>query len=129
MDSWHAGDEQRCSKSKMKVTAVTTLCNGCGMCAIVCPEVFRMDGQPKGNFAVVRSGTVPDPTSDVFRIAVECCGRGAIRTSMDSFADLGALKEETAMGKAAYRKDLGRSRRQQANAVRGRSQERRSAES
>ncbi len=55
-------------------------CDGCGMCAIVCPEVFRMDGYPGRKIAVLCAEAVPDRVRDCFNIARECCGHEAIRS-------------------------------------------------
>lgn len=54
-------------------------CNGCGMCATVCPEVFRMDGYPGRKIAILCAETVPDRVREYFNIARECCGPEAIR--------------------------------------------------
>jgi ferredoxin len=64
----------------MNVRVDTPLCSGCGMCAIVCPEVFRMARRKARKFAVARIGTAEDTVSEFLRIATVCCTRGAIFT-------------------------------------------------
>jgi len=64
----------------MKATVDPKRCNGCGMCAVVCPEVFRMDGGPARDVAVVLHEIVPEAAIAFLRIAAECCVRNAILT-------------------------------------------------
>jgi ferredoxin len=62
----------------MNVRVDAAVCSGCGMCVIVCPEVFRMERRRSKRFAVARVGDVGDAMSEFFRIARTCCVRGAI---------------------------------------------------
>jgi ferredoxin len=80
----------------MRAAVDTTLCNGCGMCPIVCPEVFRMVAHPTRAFAVVHSKTVPDAATECFDIARNCCKRGAIRTIAGLLAEPGTSRKAQA---------------------------------
>ena len=62
----------------MRVTVDPKLCTGCGICEVVCPEVFRLDGGGKKPFAVVRSETVPEEAVNFCRDARDCCKPQAI---------------------------------------------------
>ena len=68
----------------MKVTVDTTLCNGCGLCETVCPEVFRMSGGNGKGFAVVRSEVVPEAAVRFCRDARDCCRPRAILLTDDN---------------------------------------------
>lgn len=67
----------------MKVTVDPQLCNGCGMCEIVCPEVFRLNGGVEHHFAVVRNDIVPTAAENFCRDARDCCKPHAILISED----------------------------------------------
>lgn len=53
-------------------------CTGCGICAIICPEVFRMSGGRKES-AVVHCETVPEEYESFCTDARDCCKGKAIR--------------------------------------------------
>ena len=55
-----------------------TVCTGCGICAIICPEVFRMQGGRK-DIAVVHAETVPEEAETFCEDARDCCKRKAIQ--------------------------------------------------
>ena len=62
----------------MKVSVDPELCTGCGICEVVCPEVFRMNGGGRKQFAVVRTELVPEEAINFCRDARDCCKPEAI---------------------------------------------------
>ena len=62
----------------MKATVDTNVCNGCGICEIICPEIFRMAGSDGKQFAVVRAETVPEQAVNFCVDARDCCKPEAI---------------------------------------------------
>ena len=67
----------------MKAAVDASLCNGCGICEIVCPEVFRMSGGNETGLAVVRGEVVPEEAIRFCRDARDCCKPRAISLSDD----------------------------------------------
>ena len=59
----------------MKATVDPELCIGCGMCAEVCPEVFRMENGK----AVVFVDSVPKPAEGSCKQAADGCPVVAIK--------------------------------------------------
>lgn len=53
----------------MQITIDTYLCNGCGTCIEMCPEVFRLD-ETTGKAALVSAE--PVVTDDVYQAAAYC---------------------------------------------------------
>lgn len=62
----------------MRATVDSKLCTGCGICEVVCPEVFRMNGDGRNPLAVVRGEPVPEEAIKFCRDAKYCCKPGAI---------------------------------------------------
>ena len=62
----------------MKVTVDPRLCNGCGICETVCPEVFHMTQAGGSLLAVVRSEVVPEEAIRFCRDARDCCRPRAV---------------------------------------------------
>ena len=63
----------------MKATVATESCTGCGICEIICPEVFRMNGGSREKRAVVHVETVPDEAGCFCVDARDCCKGNAIQ--------------------------------------------------
>ncbi len=62
----------------MKATVNPNLCTGCGLCEIMCPEVFRMNGGREA-FAFAHSETVDEEADNFCVDARDCCNPNAIR--------------------------------------------------
>jgi ferredoxin len=60
----------------MKATVDKNLCLGCGVCPIVCPEVFEMDENDK---AQVKVNPVPSEAEADCRKAADECPVSAIK--------------------------------------------------
>lgn len=63
----------------LRVEVDAALCNGCGICEVVCPEVFRMDGEGQRPVAVVLQDVVPLEAMNFCIDARDCCKPNAIR--------------------------------------------------
>lgn len=59
----------------MRVRVDSTLCNGCGPCVDVCPEVFELN---ENGIAVVKLSQVPAELQDACREAADSCPTEAI---------------------------------------------------
>lgn len=56
------------------------LCTGCGICEIICPEVFQMKDRPSASpIASVRDNVVPDDAVNFCNDAADCCPQTAIQ--------------------------------------------------
>jgi ferredoxin len=62
----------------MKAIVDSALCNGCEVCSVICPEVFRMDRIGGRRIAAVRCDAVTGNALSFCRDAMECCRTGAI---------------------------------------------------
>jgi len=62
----------------MRVSVDTQVCNGCGICEVICPEVFRMETGNGRKRAAVLSDTVPEAAWNFCRDARDCCKPRAI---------------------------------------------------
>jgi len=58
----------------MKARVDQNTCTGCGMCAEICPEVFKMAGEK----AEVYTNPVPENATDTCKQAAEGCPVDAI---------------------------------------------------
>jgi ferredoxin len=58
----------------MKATIIEDKCIGCGMCSVLCPEVFEMEDA----VATVRVNPVPEGAKDECTEAAESCPVQAI---------------------------------------------------
>ena len=63
----------------MKATVNTQQCKGCGICQVICPEVFRMNGGGRKEFALVRHENVPEDVENFCLDARDCCQAKAIQ--------------------------------------------------
>ena len=59
----------------MKVSIDPGLCNGCGPCADICPEVFELNEE---GIAVVKMANVPEELQESCRDAADGCPTEAI---------------------------------------------------
>jgi ferredoxin len=63
----------------MKVRIDASLCQGHAMCALACPQLFRLSDED--GHAWVEDETVPPELEDAVRRAVLSCPEGAISAS------------------------------------------------
>ena len=68
----------------MKATVEQDLCTGCGICEIVCPEVFEMKPDTGRGVAFVHTQKVPDRFSAFCVDARDCCPTNAIALSQQA---------------------------------------------
>ena len=59
----------------MKVCVDPTLCNGCGPCVDICPEVFELD---QDGIAVVKIDQIPADLEEACQEAADNCPTEAI---------------------------------------------------
>ena len=59
----------------MKVRIDPTLCNGCGPCIDICPEVFELD---QDGIAIVKVNQIPVDLEEACREAADSCPTEAI---------------------------------------------------
>lgn len=62
----------------MRANIDKKLCTGCGICEVVCPEVFKLQGDGRKRHAVVHTEHVPETALCFCRDAHDCCKTGAI---------------------------------------------------
>ncbi|NCC50485.1 MAG: ferredoxin [Spartobacteria bacterium] len=62
----------------MKETVDSKRCSGCGICEIVCPEIFRMSVGGRKKCALVHTEIVPEEAINFCRDARDCCKQQAI---------------------------------------------------
>ena len=67
----------------MRVEVDAVLCEGCGLCPEICPEVFAMGPGESGQIAYVRVAGIAEECEAACRDAAERCPVEAIRVDQD----------------------------------------------
>jgi ferredoxin len=62
-------------ENRMKVRVDPTLCNGCGPCVDICPEIFELD---QDGIAVVKIDQIPADLEEACQEAADNCPTEAI---------------------------------------------------